>query len=163
MSLPIYQTINIKSAALEDLAHSLAGELNLRHPVVINVRTLDLDQQREIIGLIENHFVTSGISYKFPYPVIILTEHEATITGIPLAKSSDALPKFFNPKDGKMNVKESQVISRNKLLQQEVRNGDNLANETEIKIFGKIHRQVFLLEEERLIYRSLLNRLSKKA
>ncbi|HXH76505.1 MAG TPA: hypothetical protein VNJ08_16155 [Bacteriovoracaceae bacterium] len=161
MNLPVYQTITIKSAALEDLGSFLHFDLNLKHPVVFSMKHLDEDEQRELIGLIENYFVTNGISYKFPYPVYILTSHESTISGLPLVKNLEQLPKFFTPKEGKINVKESQLLSKNKLLQQEIRNGDSLSNEIEMKVFGKIHKQLFVLEEERLFYRSLLNKLVK--
>lgn len=161
MSLPIYQTINIRSAAIEDLQNMLTGELNLKHPIVLNMKHLKVDDQRELIGLIENHFVTSGISFKFPYPVYVLTDHESTISGLPLVRSQEELPRFFGQKDNKMNVKESALIAKNKLLQQEVRNGDVSAIENGIKVFGKIHRQIFHGEEERLFYRNILSRLSK--
>lgn len=161
MSLPVYQTINIRSAALEDLQGILSGDLNLKYPLVLNMKTLTVDEQRELIGLIENHFVMSGISYKFPYPVYVVTDHESTISGLPLVRTQEELPRFFQQKEGKINLKEQHLIARNKLLQQEVRNGDNVANETEIKVFGKIHRHIFLQEEERLFYRTLLNKLTK--
>lgn len=161
MTLPVYQTIHIRSAALDDLQSVLSGELNLKHPLVLDMKTLTVDEQRELIGLIENHFVMVGISYKFPYPVYVITDHESTISGLPLVKTQDELPKFFQQKDGKTNIKEQHLIARNKLLQQEVRNGDNMTNETEIKVFGKIHRHIFLQEEERLFCRTLLNKLTK--
>lgn len=161
MSLPIYQTINIRSSAIEDLQNILTGELNLKHPIVLNMKHLKIDEQRELIGLIENHFVMSGISFKYPYPVYVLTDHESTISGLPLIKAQEGLPRFFGQKDNKMNVRESALAAKNKLLQQEVRNGDVSAVENGIKVFGKIHRQIFHHEEERTFYRNILNRLNK--
>lgn len=161
MSLPVYQTINLKSSSLEELSSLLTSDLNLKHPVVINARSLDFDQQREVIGLIENWFVSNGVSFKFPYPVYVLTEQERTISNLPLLKSSEELPKFFAQKESKMNVKEAHLAGKNKLLQQEVQNSDAHSTESSIRMFGAIHRQVFELEEERLFYRSLIKRLMK--
>lgn len=161
MNLPVYQTITIRSTDISELQSILSGELNLRNPLVLNMKSLIVDEQRELIGLIENHFVMSGISYRFPYPVYIVTDHESTISGLPLVKTPEELPKFFQQKEGKITIKEQHLIARNKLLQQEIRNGDNAANETEIKVFGQIHRHIYRQEEERLFYRSIYNKLIK--
>lgn len=161
MQLPVYQTITLQAISQSELQHLLSAEINLRHPVILDLKALTLEEQRELIGHIENFFVTSAVSYKFPYPVYVLTDHESTISGLSLIKSTDVLPKFYFQKEGKINVKESQLLVKNRLLQQEVRNGDSISNETEIKVYGKIHRQLAHLEEERVFYRSLLNRLNK--
>jgi hypothetical protein len=159
MSLPIYHNITVKTTSFEDLTDILAQELNLKHPVVINVKALDFDQQRETIGLIENYFVTHEVSFKFPYPVYIITDQEATVAGLPLVRVPEELPKFFIQRDGKLNVKEAHLIGKNKLLQQEIRNGENSTNENEIKVYGKTHQQIHLLENESHIYKMILTRL----
>ena len=163
MSLPIYQHINVRSAQLEDLKNFLHREMNLKHPVVINLKHLEFDQQREMIGLIENFFQTNNLSYKFPYPIYIVTDHERTITNMPAVKSTEELPKFFGQKESKMNVKESHLIGRNRLLQQEIKNADTEVIQTNIEKYGSIHRQVYEMEKERLFYRSILNRMVKAA
>lgn len=161
MSLPVYQHINVRTIQLEDLRNFLNKDLNLKHPVVLNLKYLDIDQQREMIGLIENFFETNNISFKFPYPVYIITDHESTITHMPTARDTESLPKFFTQRESKMNVKESQVISRNRLLQQEITNADAQSIDESLKKYGQVHRQIFEMEKERLFYRSLLNRLMK--
>ncbi len=161
MSLPIYQHINVRTIQLEDLKNFLHREMNLRHPVALNLKHLDLDQQREMIGLVENFFSTNNYSYKFPYPVYIVSDHERAISQMPVINSVDQLPKFFSQKESKMNVKESHVIGRNKLLQLEIKNADAETVQAHVVQYGKIHRQVFELEKERLFYRLILNRLVK--
>lgn len=161
MSLPIYQHINVRSSQLEDLKNYLHREMNLKHPVAVNLKLLEFDQQREMIGLIENYFQTNNLSYKFPYPIYLVTDHEKTVTRMPVVKSIDDLPRFFNQKESKMNVKESHLIGRNRLLQQEIKNADNEVIQSNIEKYGSVHRQVFEMEKERLFYRSILNRLVK--
>lgn len=161
MSLPVYQTINLKTAALEDLNNLLNPDLNLRHPVVINLQKLTLDDQREIIGLIENYFVTHNLSFKFPYAVFLISDHEKSITRVPLVNSSDELPKFYASRDSKMNVKEAHLAGKNKLLQLEVKNSDAGSNEKVIQSYGEAHRVIFELETERRFYRTLLNKMMK--
>jgi hypothetical protein len=161
MSLPVYQHINLKSASLEDLSHILDPDLNLKHPVVINLKTMDMDQQREAIGLIENYFVSQNLSFKFPYPIYLVSDHETSITKVALVSETQNLPKFFTQRESKMNVKETHLAGKNKLLQQEVRNSDASANIEDINNYSYSHRIIFELQEERRFYRSILNKLMK--
>lgn len=161
MGLPIYQHVNVRTIQLEDLKNLLHKEMNLRHPVALNLKHLDLDQQREMIGLIENYFVTSNFSFKFPYPVYLVMDHEKTISQMPSVKNLEDLPRFFSQKESKMNVKETHLLERNKLLQQEIANANPMEGQEEIQRYADFHKKVFELEKERLFYRSVLNQLIK--
>ncbi|MCM2349080.1 MAG: hypothetical protein NDI69_03605 [Bacteriovoracaceae bacterium] len=161
MSLPVYQHFNLKTASLEEVNSLLTRDLNLKHPVVINLKSLDLDEQRETIGLIENYFFSNNLSFKFPYPLYLISDHEASIAKMPLIKETQALPKFYNSRDGKMNVKESHLVGKNKLLQQEVKNSDASVSLKDLENYASAHRIIFELEEEKRFCRSILNRLLK--
>ena len=161
MSLPNYHTINLKSSELDELKQFLETDLNLKRPVVFNLKALTFDQQREVIGLTENFFTSNNISFKFPYPIYLVTDHEASITQMSLVNNVEHLPKFFTQKESKMNVKESHVLGKNKLLQQELKNNDAQQSHLELTTYGQFHRKIYELEEERLFLRSILNRLSQ--
>lgn len=161
MSLPVYQHINLKSGSIEELGNLLHPDMNLKHPVVFNMKTLDLDSQRDSIGMIENFFVSQNLSFKYPYPVYVLSDHEESITKLPLVQDLQKLPKFFGQRESKMNVRETHLASKNKLLQQEVKNNDALANSENIENYGDSHRIIFELEKERKFYRGILNGLIK--
>lgn len=161
MSLPVYQHLTLKSSSLEELNGLLAPEINLKHPVAINLKAIDRDQQREIIGLIENYFVSHNLSFKFPYPIYIVTDHETSIGQLPLVQDLKELPKFFTQRESKMNVKETHLIGKNKLLQQEVKNSDASSNSSAIETYAEAHRIIYELETERKFYRSILNQLMK--
>jgi hypothetical protein len=161
MSLPAYQHLTLKTSSLEELEAILDTGMNLRHPVVLNLKTMALDQQRETIGLVENFFVSNNVSFRFPYPVYVVSDHEPGITRLPLIDDPARLPKFFSPREAKMNVKESQLAARNKLLQQEVKNADASSNAAELDFYGESHRKVFELEVERKFYHGILNGLLK--
>lgn len=161
MSLPVYQHLNLKTGSLEELGNLLHPDMNLKHPVVFNLKTLDLDGQRESIGLIENFFASQNLSFRFPYPIYVLSEHEESITKLPLVRELQQLPKFFSQRESKMNVRETHLASKNKLLQQEVKNNDALANASNIENYGESHRVIFELEQERKFYRGILNKLMK--
>lgn len=161
MSLPVYQTINLKSASLDELNVILHQDMNLKHPVILNLKRMDIDQQREVIGLIENFFVSANLSYRFPYPIYLITDHETSISKMPLLQDQSELPKFYNQRDSKMNVKESHLSGKNKLLQQEVKNSDSSSNTSEIETYAEAHRQIFELDRERKFYRSILTGLVK--
>ncbi|HXH29788.1 MAG TPA: hypothetical protein VNJ01_03140 [Bacteriovoracaceae bacterium] len=161
MSLPYFHHIHLKTASLEELDTILSPDLNLKQPVAIHLEKLGQELQRETIGLIENYFSSQSLSFKFPYPLYLITDHERSLARIPLIKRTEELPKFFLQKDSKMNVKEAQIAGKNRLLQQEIRNSDSLSNESQLGIFGESHRVIYELEEERNFYRSILNRLVK--
>jgi hypothetical protein len=161
MSLPIYHHINVLTIQLEDLKNFLHEDMNLKQPVALNLKQLDLEQQREVVGLIENFFSTNNHSYKYPYPVYLITDQERTITNMPTVKRPEELPRFFNQRDTKINLKESHLLGRNELIQQEIKNTDTEATNLNIQKYSTIHRKIFELEKERLFYRSILNRLVK--
>jgi len=161
MSLPTYQHVNVKTIQLENLKIFLNSDMNTSQPVALNLKHFDLDQQREIVGLIENYFSTNNHSFKYPYPVYLIMDQEKTITAMPSVRTIEELPKFFNQKESKMNVKESHLIGKNKLLQQALKNIDIEQIHENIQNFSIMHRRVYELEKERLFYRSILHRLVK--
>ncbi len=161
MSLPVYQQYNIKSASIEEMKTLLSGDMNLKHPVVINLKALGLEEQREAIGYIENFYYSNNLSFKFPYPLYLVSDHEDSITRIPLVKEQSLLPKFYSQRDTKMNVKESHVIGKNKLLQMEIKNSDASAVQQDIENYAHAHKIIQSLEKERNFYRFILNRLMK--
>jgi hypothetical protein len=161
MNLPLYQHINLNSASLEELENLLRTDLNLRHPVALNLKALDLDQQREVIGLIENYFVSNNLSYKFPYPIYLITDHERTISKVPVVQETSDLPKFFSQRESKMNVKETHLAGRNKLLQQVVKNSDASASSVYIENYAESHRVIYEHELERNFYHSIIENLKK--
>lgn len=162
MNLPIYQHINIRSQSFEDLGQILNTEMNFKHPVVFNIKALDQDQQREFIGLIENYFTTKNVSFLFPYPMYIVTDHDPSISEMPVIGTVEELPQFYNQKEGKMNVKETHLLSKNKLQQQEIRNADPSVTNESLEHYGHIHRKIYKLDQERQFYRHLLDKLTKK-
>ncbi len=161
MSLPFYHIYTPKSSSYEDLGDILNKEMNLRHPAVIGLKNLEFDVQREFIGLIENYFASENLDYNFPYPLYILTDHESSISNISLIKDTNELPIFYKKKEGKMNVKESHLISKNKLLQQEIYNTDAKKGDRVLTEFGKMHAMIHELETERLILKDLMKKVLK--
>jgi hypothetical protein len=116
MNLPNYQLVQIKNSDLTQISELLNDENNLKRPVVYVVNSLNLDEQREVIGVIENWYDTNEISWRVPYPVYIISDLTEAVGHITVVSDKTKLPKFFNIKEGKITVKESQVLNRNKLL-----------------------------------------------
>ena len=81
---------------------------------------------------------------------------------MPVIKEIDQLPRFFSHKDSKINIKESHLLHKNKLLQKEIINSDFQQNQIIIDDFAHKHKTINKLEQERFFYRSLLNKLSKR-
>ena len=162
MNLPIYQLVQIKNADLIKVSELLSEDMNLRRPVAFVVNTLNRDEQREVIGVIENWFETHQASWRFPYPVYIVSELTDAIGNIPVAKELKELPKFFSVKDTKITVKESQVLDRNKLIQQEIKNSDPHQMTSVLQDYGINHKKIWNLVNEGFFYEYLLNRLKQQ-
>lgn len=161
MSLPVYQVIQVKSSSLEELNELLKKDMNLSNPVALNLLALDVDAQREFIGLIENYFVSENISFKFPYAVYLISVHEPSISLMPVVTQVSKLPKFFQQKESRMNLKESHLADRNRLLQQEVANADSSLHQSEVKSYAQFHRKIFELERERDFCADIISKISK--
>lgn len=161
MSLPVYQVIKVKTSSLEDLNDILKKEMSLRNPVAINLLALDEDAQREFIGLIENYFVSENISFKFPYAVYLISVHEPSISMMPVVSQASKLPKFYQQKEGRMNLKESHLADRNRLLQQEVSNADSSLHQSEVRSYALFHKRIYEHQRERDFCANILSRITK--
>lgn len=161
MILPIYHHINLKSYSLDDLTYFLNPNLNLNQPVSINLTLMNLDDQRDVIGIIENYYVSNNLSFKFPYPIYIVSGHDPSISKISLVGNLNQLPKFYSQRESRINVKESTLLSKNKLLQIEINNSDASTTEKDILYYAESHRIIFEQEKEKKFYSNILKRLVK--
>lgn len=162
MNLPIYQQVTFRHYSIEELEDFLAPDLNVKHPVVLNLRGLEHDQQREYIGIIENYFDTNRISYKFPYAIYLISDHEPSITNVPLLARLEDLPKFYLQKEAKVTTKENQLLGKNRLLQLQLKNTDAAESQDQLLAYASHHREIFELEEERRFYSNVLSKLGKR-
>ena len=162
MELPKYKNILITDFDTTVIDHFLKKEMNLHTPIAIDIKKINLEQQRELIGLIENYFFQQNSSYLFPYPIYLISDHDQTMTRMPLVKNTSELPRFFSHKEAKINIKESSVLDKNKLLQIEISNADFQQNNLELESYAQKHKEINKLEAERSFYRSLLNKLTKR-
>ena len=164
MSLPIYHHIHLKTEDALEIASRLTPEMNLKSPVVFHLENYDLDKQREIIGVIENYFDVNNVSFRFPYPVYFISGLETSVSKMSVFASADRLPKFFTQKEGRMNVKETHLALKNRLLHQEIRNVDPAALQSDLETYAQTHRLIYETEREASYYKQLLQKLqtSKK-
>ena len=102
MTLPIYHLIQLEADYFEKLQSILSPNLNTHQPIVFDAKKLDIDQQRELIGIVENYFSSNSLSHRFPYPIYILSDLEKSISRIILVKEKSSLPKFFNQKEDRL-------------------------------------------------------------
>jgi hypothetical protein len=163
MSFPIYKIIKIQDSYFDHLQSIILQNTNQTQPIVFDALLLDIDQQREFVGLVENFYVTNEISFKFPYPIYIITLNENSISRISLIKSIKNLPVFFKDRELKLNVKESNALAKNNMLQIEIKNVDENTRESCLKTYSQFHKEVYELEIERKIYLDVLNRLKRKS
>lgn len=162
MNLPIYQILHVKNADLVEMAAMLQEGLNLHRPVALVVKSLGPDEQRELVDVIGNWFQTHQASWRFPYPVYIVSDVPEAVSRIPIVAELGQLPRFFQQKDAKITVKEAQVIDRNYLLQREIKNTDAHALAETLRNYGMNHKRIWFLAQETAFLESLLKRLRDK-
>lgn len=162
MSLPVYHHVHFKTDSSEEVLHKLSLDMNTKNPVVIHLEALDREQQRECVGLIENFFYSANVSFDYPYPIYLVSELESSITGMSLVKTQAELPKFFIQKEGRMNVKETHLALKNRLLHLEIKNVDPSVLKSEITNYAETHRIIFEMESEGKFYRHILTSLKGK-
>ena len=162
MNLPIYQIINVKSSQVDDVMAILNVDMNLHRPVALVCKALDRDQQREVIGLVENWFSEGLSSCRFPYAVYIVADHGEALGEVPVVREINALPKFFHQKELNTNVKEAQIIDRSRLLRQEIRNTEPLTNQDTLKRYGLQHKKIWFLVKEAAFYDEIIQKLKNK-
>jgi hypothetical protein len=80
---------------------------------------------------------------------------------MPMVKNQNDLPKFFKQKDGRISVKDTTVIAKNKLYQQEIKNTDPVQFQNTMTKFANTHRRMYLLDKEKSYYQKLLTQLTK--
>jgi hypothetical protein len=162
MNLPIYQQIHIKNADLVQVSEQLYEDMNLHRPVVFVLSSLSIDEQREVIGILNNWFDTHQASWRYPYPVYIISTLTAAVSLIPVVSQLSDLPKFFHSKETKITVKESQILDRNRLLQQEIKNSDPHQMTQVMNEYGIDHKKIWFLVNESSFYEHLWTKLNAK-
>jgi hypothetical protein len=163
MNLANYQIITIQNSDLIQIYELLRPDLNLRRPVVLDLSLLNRDEQRDVVGIIENWYSAHKASWIFPYPVYIICELEQAVAQIPIFKSTKQLPKFFKIKDNRITSKESHLVGRNEILQQEIKNVEPQETILNLKDYAEAHKRIWSLAQEEYFYRQLLNKLTKEA
>jgi hypothetical protein len=161
MNLPVYQHFKIGHFSQEELTEILSEDLNLSHPVAFDITEMPVADQKDFIYFLEHYFTTRNESFLFPYPVYLIGPINASNTKIPIVLSKKDLPKFYSKKETRMNIKESGLANKNKLIQQEIKNSDPNFYLNEIRSFGETHKTIFKQEIERNFYRKLLSQLFK--
>lgn len=161
MNLPVYKYHKFTTFSKEELEQVIFEDFNLRSPAVIDILEMTVEDQKEFVTYVENYFTKRNESFLFPYPIYFLSQINSFQTKIPILKEKKYLPRFFNKKESRMNVKESGLADKNKLIQLEIKNSDPNFYQQEIKNFGETHRTIYQQEKERIFYRKLISTLFK--
>jgi hypothetical protein len=162
MNLPVYKFIKLKNNFQDDINSIFKSDLNLKSPVVFNLSDLSYEITEQIVKFIETYFKVHNLSLRFPYPVYIISKYEWIESEISFFQNEKNLPHFFSKKDTKINIKESQLVLKTKLLQQELVSADPSSYEKKIESYSKKHRLIYELEVERRSYQNILNHLLKE-
>ena len=162
MAFPVYPKNSLKISSDSDLGLLINNEINLRFPVIIEFISSSQEEDTKLIQHLQKRLNDLNVNPGFPYPIYAITtsEPDQTITFTCL-RSKNEIPKFFLQKDGRLNLKESNLLDKIKLLQQETFNCSSVENMKIIKKYAYSHRLINSLDQERTSYLNLLKRLKK--
>lgn len=162
MAFPVYPKSSLKISSDSDLGLLINNKINLRFPILIEFISTSFEEETKLIQHLQAHLDKLNINPAFPYPIFAITSFEPgqSITFTCL-RSKTELPRFFLQKDGRLNLKESNLLDKIKLLQQETFNSTSLENMKIIKNYANSHRLINSLDKERSLYMDLLKRLKK--
>jgi len=160
MATPNYKFISILENDLFNFEIILKNDTNQNHPIVFDIIEMDTENQRKALGNLEDFYLKQKKSSRFPYPVYVLsTLKKNNSEFFSIINSSKELPTFFLSKNSKFSESEKTMLKKNKILQQEIINNCTQEIEKNLKLFSKSHRQISLLEAERIFYLQILNSL----
>ena len=158
----MYKFVKIRNTSAEEIRKNLTIDINLKQPVVFDLRELNFEISQDFITTINYFFKSKGISFKYPYPLYIISNYDYENSEITIFQNEKDLPRFFSKKNSKTNLRESQLVSKTRLLQQEIKNSDPTSYELRIKNFSKKHKIIFQLEIERQNYQKIITELLKE-
>jgi hypothetical protein len=162
MTFPVYQKNSIRINQEADLDRLITKEINLYNPVIVEFETTSKEEETKLIHLLQKHLEQLNLNPRFPYAIYVITQIEIEI---PLSfvcqRSKGEIPKFFTQKDARLNLKESHLMDKIRLLQQESGNCSSLENMNSLQRYAKSHRLIHVLDQERLAYKNLLRRLKR--
>lgn len=162
MSFPIYKFIKIKKYDKNEFLNILSPEMNLKNPLVFDLKNLDFDEQWGIIKIIEDYSIEKEMSLRFPYPVYIISNHDHGPCSTLLLKDEKELPDFFNKKEFRVSSKESSAVRKNRMIQKALYHSENPTSQIELHSFGKIHKKIYNQDLERSFYQKIYENLLKK-
>lgn len=119
MSIPVYKEHILQAITGEGLVEIFNKNLG-ESPIVIHITHMR-DKQIEAIRFIEKYVIEKQIPYKFPYPIYIISAVEKPDSLFKIFKTRNDLPEYYGKKDKKPNIRESQIINKNKLYQNKIR------------------------------------------
>lgn len=164
MKLPVLKKMTLQDLeSAKKFIQNVHADINIRCPILIEIETLSMDDQKKFLSLFstkvnEDH----KLSLIFPYPIYIKSQLKQNDSALLIIQEESDLPKFFLKKEGKINLKESQILMKNKLLQQEIQNADLSQVKEKIKSYANDHKKIFQLEVERMSYINILANLKKE-
>ena len=162
MTFPVYQKNSLRINQEADLDKLITKEINLYNPVIVEFKTTSKEEETKLIHLFQRHLEQLQINPRFPYAIYVITllEIERPLSFVCL-RSRDEIPKFFTQKDARLNLKESHLMDKIRLLQQESRNCSSLENIHSLQKYANAHRLIHVLDQERMAYKKLLRRLKR--
>ncbi len=158
MSIPVYK---------EHILHAIEGQ-NLieifdksigEYPIVIHITHMR-EKQYEALEFIEKFVLDHELPYIFPYPIYIITSMTSESSIFKLFSTRNDLPSHYVGKDKKPNIKEAQIINKNKLYQKKIKSHFDKTLITYIEQESERQKYLYNLAKEGVFLETLVHKLN---
>ena len=120
--VPVFEEIIIPSSDKSMLGQALVRQRVGRQPCYLSLNGLEMAQRQATIDQIEEILQEKSISPRFPYPFFIISDKTVQSSFIPIAKSFDELPQYYQRAIKKLTPKETALLNKVLLLNDKIAN-----------------------------------------
>ncbi len=158
MQLPIYKEIYIEKVDKNIIKRLVLSQPLGKAPLVFKVSHLE-NEESKAISLIEEVLRESMISCLFPYPIFALSTMSGYKGEIKIISDLKNLPRYFDRKETKINVKGQSTLNKVKILQKKIYNSNVSDQIQKTKNFASKHKILFNLAQEGDFLEKLLSKV----
>lgn len=120
MAIPVYQYIELKRHTPQSIEKQLSGIDHSEAPIVLDLTQLH-EHQLDALKTIEDFFAQNDFPF-FPYSVYILSDYKGYTGPLFVVKEKKHLPQFFFKKNKILANKETSLLHKIELKQENFRN-----------------------------------------
>jgi len=161
MKVPTLEEIKLTSSNLTEIKSQLTKAKVGKAPIYTDLTHLGRERLSEILALIELVLKDINIHPKFPYPFYVINGNTEVSTTIPIIKSFEDIPSYFQVEVKRVTNKEQKLLDKIDVICSTVQNEDIEQRLHEYKMNILPQKFIKSLAKEGLFLEGILKDLSE--